>query len=167
MGFVWTIVIGFVAGVIAKFLHPGDNEPRGFILTTLLGIAGAFVATYFGQAMGLYRADEGAGLIGAIIGAIIVLAIWVHSPDALALVQVDLDHPWFRTVRLLSRCEMAVATFICPETALEVQASVTDHPGYASRVYQPIECIACQGVHFIDPKTGDVLRTKDDQRGMG
>ena len=76
MGFIWTIVIGFVAGLIAKFLHPGDNEPRGFIVTTLLGIAGAFVATYLGQAMGLYRADEGAGLIGAVVGAIIVLVIW-------------------------------------------------------------------------------------------
>jgi uncharacterized membrane protein YeaQ/YmgE (transglycosylase-associated protein family) len=76
MGVIWTIVIGFVAGLIAKFLHPGDNEPSGFIVTTLLGIAGAFVATYLGQAMGLYRADEGAGLIGAVIGAVIVLVIW-------------------------------------------------------------------------------------------
>jgi uncharacterized membrane protein YeaQ/YmgE (transglycosylase-associated protein family) len=73
---VWTIIIGFVAGIIAKFLHPGDNEPKGFILTTLLGIAGAFLATYIGQAIGWYRADEGAGFIGAIVGAIVVLAIW-------------------------------------------------------------------------------------------
>jgi len=72
----WTIIIGFVAGVIAKFLHPGPNEPAGFILTTLLGIAGAFVATYLGQAIGWYRADEGAGLIGAVVGAIIVLVVW-------------------------------------------------------------------------------------------
>jgi uncharacterized membrane protein YeaQ/YmgE (transglycosylase-associated protein family) len=76
MGFVWTIVIGFIAGIIAKFLHPGNNEPSGFVLTTLLGIAGAFLATYLGQVMGLYRADEGAGLIGAVVGAIIVLVIW-------------------------------------------------------------------------------------------
>jgi uncharacterized membrane protein YeaQ/YmgE (transglycosylase-associated protein family) len=76
MSIIWTIVIGFVAGVIAKFLHPGDNEPSGFIVTTLLGIAGAFVATYLGQALGLYRADEGAGLIGAVVGAIVVLVIW-------------------------------------------------------------------------------------------
>jgi uncharacterized membrane protein YeaQ/YmgE (transglycosylase-associated protein family) len=76
MSIVWTIVIGFVAGVIAKFLHRGDNEPSGFIVTTLLGIAGAFVATYLGQALGLYRADEGAGLIGAVVGAIVVLVIW-------------------------------------------------------------------------------------------
>jgi uncharacterized membrane protein YeaQ/YmgE (transglycosylase-associated protein family) len=76
MGFIWTIIIGFLAGVIAKFLMPGKNEPSGFILTTLLGVVGAFVATYLGQALGWYRADEGAGLIGAVVGAIIVLAIW-------------------------------------------------------------------------------------------
>jgi uncharacterized membrane protein YeaQ/YmgE (transglycosylase-associated protein family) len=76
MSILWTILIGFVAGVIAKFIHPGPNEPQGFILTTLLGIAGAFVATYLGQAMGWYRAGEGAGLIGAVIGALIVLVIW-------------------------------------------------------------------------------------------
>jgi uncharacterized membrane protein YeaQ/YmgE (transglycosylase-associated protein family) len=61
---------------IAKFLMPGKNKPLGFILTTLLGVVGAFVATYLGQALGWYRADEGAGLIGAVVGAIIVLAIW-------------------------------------------------------------------------------------------
>lgn len=76
MHILWTIIIGFVAGIIAKFLHPGSNEPKGFILTTLLGIAGAFLATYIGQAIGWYRADEGAGLIGAVVGAIIVLVIW-------------------------------------------------------------------------------------------
>ena len=76
MGILWLIIIGFVAGVIAKFLHPGSNEPSGFIVTTLLGIAGAFVATYLGQALGWYHAGEGAGLIGAVVGAIIVLVIW-------------------------------------------------------------------------------------------
>jgi uncharacterized membrane protein YeaQ/YmgE (transglycosylase-associated protein family) len=76
MGILWTIIIGFVAGVVAKLLHPGPNEPSGFILTTILGIVGAFVATFAGQALGWYRADEGAGLIGAVVGAIIVLAIW-------------------------------------------------------------------------------------------
>src|SRR3954452_1066945 len=65
MGILWTIIIGFIAGVIAKFLMPGDNEPSGFILTTILGIVGAFVATYLGQAIGWYRVGEGAGLIGA------------------------------------------------------------------------------------------------------
>jgi uncharacterized membrane protein YeaQ/YmgE (transglycosylase-associated protein family) len=77
MGIIWTIIIGFVAGLIAKFVLPGrDYEPQGFILTTLLGIAGAFVATYVGQAIGWYRAGEGAGLIGAVVGAIIVLVVW-------------------------------------------------------------------------------------------
>jgi uncharacterized membrane protein YeaQ/YmgE (transglycosylase-associated protein family) len=76
MQIIWTIIIGFVAGIIAKFVHPGDNEPKGFILTTILGIIGAFLATYLGQAIGWYRADEGAGLIGAVVGAVIVLVIW-------------------------------------------------------------------------------------------
>ena len=76
MGIIWTLVIGFVAGVIAKFLMPGRNEPSGFILTTLLGIVGAFLATYLGQALGWYGPNEGAGLIGAVVGAVIVLAIW-------------------------------------------------------------------------------------------
>ena len=76
MSVLWTIIIGFVAGVIAKFLHPGPNEPQGFFVTTLLGIAGAFVATYLGQKLGWYQPNEGAGLIGAVIGAIIVLIVW-------------------------------------------------------------------------------------------
>ncbi len=76
MSIIWTIIIGFVAGVIAKFLMPGRNEPSGFILTTVLGIVGAIFATYLGQAVGWYRADQGAGLIGAVVGAVIVLAIW-------------------------------------------------------------------------------------------
>ena len=76
MHIIWTIIIGFIAGVIAKFVTPGDNEPSGFILTTILGIVGAFVATYLGQAIGWYRAGEGAGLIGAVVGAVIILLIW-------------------------------------------------------------------------------------------
>jgi uncharacterized membrane protein YeaQ/YmgE (transglycosylase-associated protein family) len=76
MGIIWTIIIGFIAGVIAKLITPGKNEPSGFILTTILGIAGAFVATYLGQALGWYHPGEGAGLIGAIVGAVIVLLIW-------------------------------------------------------------------------------------------
>lgn len=76
MGIIWTIIIGFVAGLIAKFLHPGDNEPKGFILTTILGIVGAFLATYIGQAIGWYKAGEGAGLIGAVVGAVILLLVW-------------------------------------------------------------------------------------------
>lgn len=76
MGIIWTIIIGFLAGIIAKFIMPGPNEPQGFILTTILGIIGAFVATYLGQALGWYRADQGAGFIGAIIGACLVLFIY-------------------------------------------------------------------------------------------
>lgn len=76
MGILWTIIIGFVAGVIAKFITPGDNEPTGFVLTTLLGIVGAFVASYLGQALNFYGPNSGAGLIGAVIGAVIVLVIW-------------------------------------------------------------------------------------------
>lgn len=76
MGIIWTIVIGLVAGFVAKLISPGPNNPSGFVLTTLLGIVGAFLATYLGQAIGWYRADQGAGFIGATVGAIIVLAIW-------------------------------------------------------------------------------------------
>ena len=77
MHIIWTIIIGFVAGVIARFFHPGNKyEPKGFILTTVLGIVGAVVATYLGQAVGWYQADENAGFIGAIVGAIILLVVW-------------------------------------------------------------------------------------------
>ncbi|MDP3409985.1 GlsB/YeaQ/YmgE family stress response membrane protein [Bosea sp. (in: a-proteobacteria)] len=76
MGIIGTIIIGFLAGVVAKFITPGSNEPSGFILTTILGIVGAFVATYLGQAMGWYGPGEGAGLIGAVVGAVIVLVVW-------------------------------------------------------------------------------------------
>jgi uncharacterized membrane protein YeaQ/YmgE (transglycosylase-associated protein family) len=79
MHLLWTIIIGFVAGVIAKFIYPGGSnkyEPKGFIWTTVLGIVGALVATYLGQAVGWYNADQNAGFIGAIVGAIILLAIW-------------------------------------------------------------------------------------------
>ena len=76
MGILWTIIIGFVAGVIAKFLMPGPNEPSGFILTTILGIVGAFVASFLGQALGWYGPGEGAGLVGAVVGAIVVLVAW-------------------------------------------------------------------------------------------
>jgi uncharacterized membrane protein YeaQ/YmgE (transglycosylase-associated protein family) len=76
MSIIWTIIIGFIAGIIAKFLMPGPNEPSGFILTTILGIVGAFVATWLGQALGWYGPNEGAGLIGAVVGAVIVLGVW-------------------------------------------------------------------------------------------
>ncbi len=74
--FLWVVVVGFVAGIIARMLSPGPNNPTGFILTTVIGIAGAFVATFIGQQIGWYRIDQGAGIIGASIGAIVVLFIW-------------------------------------------------------------------------------------------
>jgi uncharacterized membrane protein YeaQ/YmgE (transglycosylase-associated protein family) len=76
MGILWIILIGFVAGIIARLLSPGPNNPSGFILTTVLGIAGAFVATWIGQTVGWYRLDQGAGFIGATVGALVVLFIW-------------------------------------------------------------------------------------------
>jgi uncharacterized membrane protein YeaQ/YmgE (transglycosylase-associated protein family) len=76
MNILWIIVIGFIAGLIARFLAPGPNNPQGFILTTILGIVGAFLATFIGQAIGWYRLDQGAGLIGAVVGAVVVLFIW-------------------------------------------------------------------------------------------
>ena len=76
MGIIWTIVIGFVAGVIAKFIMPGSNEPSGFVLTTILGIVGAVVASYLGRALGWYAPGEGAGLIGAVVGAIVILFVY-------------------------------------------------------------------------------------------
>jgi uncharacterized membrane protein YeaQ/YmgE (transglycosylase-associated protein family) len=75
MGIIGTIIIGLLAGIVAKFLMPG-RDPGGFIITILLGIAGAFVATYLGQAVGWYRAGEGAGFIGAVVGAVIILFIY-------------------------------------------------------------------------------------------
>ena len=76
MGILLTILIGFVAGLIAKFIVPGNREPSGFIMTTLLGVIGAFVATFLGQSLGWYQPGEGAGLIGAVVGAVIILFIW-------------------------------------------------------------------------------------------
>jgi uncharacterized membrane protein YeaQ/YmgE (transglycosylase-associated protein family) len=76
MGILMTIVIGFIAGVVAKLIMPGRNEPSGFVLTTILGVVGAMVATLLGQALGWYSAGEGAGFIGAVVGAIVVLFVW-------------------------------------------------------------------------------------------
>jgi len=76
LSILWTIIIGFVAGVIAKLIHPGPNEPSGFVLTAILGIVGAFVATYLGQLVGWYGPGDSAGFFASIVGAVIVLAIW-------------------------------------------------------------------------------------------
>jgi uncharacterized membrane protein YeaQ/YmgE (transglycosylase-associated protein family) len=75
-GIIWIIIVGFVAGIIARLLSPGPNNPSGFILTTVLGIVGAFLATAIGQAIGHYSAGQGAGFITATIGALVVLFIW-------------------------------------------------------------------------------------------
>jgi uncharacterized membrane protein YeaQ/YmgE (transglycosylase-associated protein family) len=72
----WIIFIGFIAGIVARMLSPGPNNPTGFILTTVLGVAGAFLATFLGQMVGWYRADQGAGFIGAIVGALLTLFVW-------------------------------------------------------------------------------------------
>jgi uncharacterized membrane protein YeaQ/YmgE (transglycosylase-associated protein family) len=76
MGFLWIVLIGFVAGIIARLLSSAPNKPSGFILTTALGIAGAFLATFLGQAVGWYAPDQGAGFVAATLGAIVVLFIW-------------------------------------------------------------------------------------------
>ena len=75
--FIWTIIIGFIVGVIAKFIMGGPNEPQGFVLTAILGIVGAFVASFLGEKIGWYGPGEGAGFIASVIGAVIVL--WVYG----------------------------------------------------------------------------------------
>jgi uncharacterized membrane protein YeaQ/YmgE (transglycosylase-associated protein family) len=84
----WIIIIGFVAGIIARLLVQGPNKPKGFLLTTVLGIAGALLATYIGQAIGLYRPGQGAGFIGASIGALVILFVW----NRLVVAKVIPDH---------------------------------------------------------------------------
>ena len=80
MSILWTILVGFVVGVVAKLLHPGRDN-MGFIVTTLLGIAGSLLAGYLGQAIGIYHAGQGAGFIGSVIGALILLVIygWIRG----------------------------------------------------------------------------------------
>lgn len=75
-GIIWIIVIGFIAGMVARWISRGPNTPTGFILTTVLGIGGAFLATFLGQLVGWYRPDQGAGFIAATLGAVLVLFIW-------------------------------------------------------------------------------------------
>ncbi|KQW80436.1 hypothetical protein ASC89_10195 [Devosia sp. Root413D1] len=76
MGILWTIIIGLVAGIVAKLILPNSGGPSGFVMTAVLGIVGAFVASFLGQALGLYAPGEGAGLIGAVVGAVLVLFAW-------------------------------------------------------------------------------------------
>ena len=76
MSLLYILLVGFVAGLVAQLLSSGPRRPAGFIVTTALGIAGAFLATFIGQAVGWYRPDQGAGFIAATLGAIVVLFIW-------------------------------------------------------------------------------------------
>jgi len=84
LGFLWIVLIGFVAGIIARLLSSAPKKPTGVLLTTALGIAGAFLATFVGQAIGWYEADQGAGFIAATLGAIVVLFIWNRISTARA-----------------------------------------------------------------------------------
>jgi uncharacterized membrane protein YeaQ/YmgE (transglycosylase-associated protein family) len=84
----WVIVIGFIAGVIARLVMPGPNTPKGFVVTTIIGVAGALLATVVGDLVGLYRPGHGAGLIGATIGGLVILFIW----NRLVAAQVIPDH---------------------------------------------------------------------------
>jgi uncharacterized membrane protein YeaQ/YmgE (transglycosylase-associated protein family) len=77
MSILWTIIIGFIVGVVAKFIMPGDKtEPKGFILTSILGIVGAFVATYLGQAVGWYQPGQSTGFLGGVVGAVVLLFLY-------------------------------------------------------------------------------------------
>ena len=75
MSIIWTILIGFIVGLVARALKPG-NDSAGFIVTTLIGVVGSLAVTYLGQAMGWYTAGQGAGFIASVIGAIVLLFIW-------------------------------------------------------------------------------------------
>nr|QIQ10652.1 hypothetical protein GAGBIFFJ_00011 [uncultured bacterium] len=93
MEVLWSIFVGFIAGVIAKLLTPGDPKPSGFILTTVLGIVGAVLATFLGQAINLYQPGETAGFFGAIVGAVIILLIcgsWQNRSAKGRLVALEL-----------------------------------------------------------------------------
>jgi uncharacterized membrane protein YeaQ/YmgE (transglycosylase-associated protein family) len=76
MGWIGALVIGFIAGALARFFSSDPRNPSGCLMTTLLGIAGAFLFTWLGQQVGLYGPDDRAGLIGSVVGAILVLLIW-------------------------------------------------------------------------------------------
>lgn len=76
MMIIWAIIVGAIAGFIARWLSPSPNNPQGFVLTTVLGIVGSVVATFLGRAIHLYGPGQGAGIIASIVGAIIVLGVW-------------------------------------------------------------------------------------------
>lgn len=75
MSIIWTIIIGLIVGIVAKFLMPG-RDPGGFVITALIGIVGSVIATYLGRAMGFYQIGESAGFIAAVLGSIVLLFIY-------------------------------------------------------------------------------------------
>jgi len=75
MSIIWTIIIGLIVGIVAKFLMPG-RDPGGFVITAVIGIVGSVIATFLGQALGFYRPGESAGFIAAVIGSIILLFLY-------------------------------------------------------------------------------------------
>lgn len=75
MSIIWTILIGFIVGIVAKFLMPG-RDPAGFFITAIIGIVGSVIATFLGQALGFYRPGESAGFIAAVLGSIILLFLY-------------------------------------------------------------------------------------------
>jgi uncharacterized membrane protein YeaQ/YmgE (transglycosylase-associated protein family) len=75
MGIIWTILIGFVVGLLAKMLTPG-RDPAGFFITAAIGIAGSLLATFAGKALGMYSPGEPAGFVGSLLGAIVLLVIY-------------------------------------------------------------------------------------------
>ena len=75
LGLIWTAIIGLIAGALAKFLMPG-KDPGGIFVTMGIGVAGAYAATFLGQAIGWYRAGQGAGFIGAVVGAMLLLGVY-------------------------------------------------------------------------------------------
>jgi len=75
MSILWTIIIGLVVGIVAKFLMPG-RDPGGFVITAIIGIVGSIIATYLGQALGFYQSGQSAGFIAAVLGSIILLFLY-------------------------------------------------------------------------------------------
>ena len=84
MHYLWIIIIGFIAGVIAKFIMPGDNEPSGFIMTAVLGIVGSFVANFIAVKVGWASSSEGVSLLSGVIGALILLVIYHFVTQAMS-----------------------------------------------------------------------------------
>ena len=85
---VWIIFIGLVAGTIARLITPGPNKPHGFLLTVVLGVAGALLASFIGQWLGIYMPHRGASFFGATVGAVVILFIW----NRLVAWQIIPDH---------------------------------------------------------------------------